>query len=78
MNVSSLLGILRVGKIFANADQGNIAVIFAIAVIPLLGFVGAAIDYTRVSAARSSMQATLDSVALMVSKDLSSGTITSS
>ncbi len=76
--ISSLVRMLGVGRIFAGADQGNIAVLFAIAVIPALGFVGVAIDYTRASAARSSMQATLDSVALMVSKDLSSGTITSS
>ncbi|WP_246663723.1 pilus assembly protein TadG-related protein [Tardiphaga sp. vice278] len=37
---------------------------------PLLGFVGAAVDYTRASSARSSMQVALDSAALMVSKDL--------
>lgn len=63
---------------FAAADDGNIAVIFAIALVPLLGFVGAAVDYTRANAARSSMQAALDSTALMVSKDLSQGIITTS
>jgi len=77
-DIASLVRILRVARIFAGANQGNIAVIFAIAVIPVLGFVGAAIDYTRANTARSSMQAALDSVALMVSRDLSSGTITSS
>src|SRR3954470_9121287 len=61
---------------FVGADEGNIAVIFAIALVPILGFVGAAIDYTRANAARSSMQAALDSTALMVSKDLSQGIIT--
>jgi uncharacterized protein YegL len=35
----------------------------------MLGFVGAAVDYTRANAARSSMQAAMDSAALMVSKD---------
>src|SRR6185436_14556272 len=63
---------------FIRADDGNIAVIFAIALVPLLGFVGAAVDYTRANAARSSMQAALDSTALMVSKDLSQGLITTS
>jgi Flp pilus assembly protein TadG len=29
---------------FARADQGNIAVIFAIAAVPIISFVGAAID----------------------------------
>ena len=61
---------------FAPAEQGNIAVIFAIALIPVLGFVGAAIDYSRAVQTRSSLQVALDSAALMVSKDLTSGTIT--
>jgi Flp pilus assembly protein TadG len=61
---------------FAGADQGNIAVIFGIVCIPLITFVGAAIDYSRLNAARSSMQSAIDSAALMVSKDLTSGVIT--
>jgi Flp pilus assembly protein TadG len=61
-----------------GADEGNIAVTFAIALVPILGFVGAAIDYTRANSARSSMQAALDSTALMLSKDLSQGIITTS
>lgn len=63
---------------FAGADQGNIAIIFAIAAVPILSFVGAAIDYSRANSARSSMQAALDSTALMVAKDLTDGTITAS
>jgi len=61
---------------FIGAKEGNIAVIFAIAAVPLISFVGAAIDYTRANSARSSMQAALDSTALMLSKDLGDGTIT--
>ena len=61
---------------FTAAEQGNIAVIFAIALVPVLGFVGAAIDYSRAVQARSSLQVALDSAALMVSKDLTNGTIT--
>jgi Flp pilus assembly protein TadG len=63
---------------FIGAREGNIAVIFALSAIPIISFVGAAIDYTRATAARSSMQAALDSTALMLSKDLSAGTINSS
>ena len=55
---------------FASADQGNIAVMFAFAALPILAAVGAAIDYSRVNNARTSLQAALDSTALMVSKDL--------
>jgi Flp pilus assembly protein TadG len=61
---------------FLGAKEGNIAVIFAIAAVPVISFVGAAIDYTRANSARSSMQAALDSTALMLSKDLAEGIIT--
>jgi Flp pilus assembly protein TadG len=63
---------------FGAAREANIAVTFAIAILPILGFVGAAIDYSRAANARSSMQAALDSTSLMLSKDLSTGTITQS
>ncbi|WP_291865116.1 pilus assembly protein [Bradyrhizobium sp.] len=61
---------------FPGANQGNIAVLFAVALLPILSFMGAAIDYTRANSARSSMQAALDSTALMLAKDLSDGRIT--
>jgi len=61
---------------FAGADRGNVAILFAATIIPILSVLGAAVDYSRVSSARSGMQAALDSTALMISKDLSSGTIT--
>jgi Flp pilus assembly protein TadG len=67
-----------IAKRFIAAAHGNIAPMFAIVILPILGFAGAAIDYTRVSSARAEMQNALDSTALMVSKDLSSGTITAS
>ena len=76
--VSVFRHIRRAARRFAVADQGNIAVIFAIACVPLISFVGAAIDYSRANNARSSMQSALNSTALMVSKDLSAGTINTS
>ncbi len=63
---------------FARDERGNIAVLFAIALLPILGFVGAAIDYSRAAAAKTSMQGALDSAALMIAKDLSSNTIKAS
>ena len=60
---------------FAKADRGNVAIMFGIAAVPVISLVGAAIDYTRANSARSSMQAALDSTALMLAKDLSDGTI---
>ncbi len=43
--------------------------LFAIALVPILGLVGAAVDYSRANAARSAMQSALDTTALMVSRD---------
>lgn len=63
---------------FGKAEQGNIAVIFAIVLVPILSFMGAAVDYSRAVRARSSMQAALDSTVLMLSKDLTAGTISTS
>jgi Flp pilus assembly protein TadG len=68
--------ICNAARRFVGANDGNIAVIFTIAAIPVIGFVGAAIDYSRTNSARSSVQSALDSTALMLSKDLASGTIT--
>ncbi len=55
---------------FAHAKSGNVAVIFTVAVIPILGLAGAAIDFTRANSARTAMQAALDTTALMISKDV--------
>ena len=63
---------------FTSDKRGNIAVIFAIALVPVISFVGAAVDYSRANRARSTMQAAIDATALMLSKDLSTGAITSS
>jgi Flp pilus assembly protein TadG len=60
---------------FRRSRDGNIAITFAIALIPLIGFVGAAVDYTRATSARSAMQVALDSAALMVSKDNATGSM---
>ncbi|WP_146686379.1 TadE/TadG family type IV pilus assembly protein [Bradyrhizobium canariense] len=74
---SSILRHVReAARRFVGANEGNIAVIFTIAAIPIISFVGAAIDYSRANSARTSMQAALDSTALMLSKDLSSNVIT--
>jgi len=57
---------------FRRAEDGNVAVLFGIAILPILGFVGGAIDYSRVNNARTAMQAALDTAALMISRDATS------
>jgi Flp pilus assembly protein TadG len=62
--MSRLPFVSRIGRHlarFAAAEQGNIAVIFAIALLPVLAFVGAAVDYSRAVQTRSAMQAARDS-----------------
>ncbi|MCC8983857.1 TadE/TadG family type IV pilus assembly protein [Bradyrhizobium acaciae] len=61
---------------FSGATGGNVAVIFTFAILPILAFMGAAVDYTRANNARTAMQSALDSTALMLSKDLTMGSIT--
>src|SRR5258707_5355266 len=41
----------------------------ALGLVPLVGAVGAAVDYSRANSVRTAMQAALDSTALMLSKD---------
>ncbi len=53
---------------FWNNRRGSVAPLLGIAIIPLMGAVGAAVDYTRASATRAAFQVALDSTALMLSK----------
>jgi Flp pilus assembly protein TadG len=59
---------------FRRHRRGNVAITFALALIPILGFIGAAIDYSRANAMKVDLQAALDSTALMVSKNAASMT----
>jgi Flp pilus assembly protein TadG len=51
-----------------KADGASVTTTFALTLVPLVGFVGAAVDYSRANAARTAMQAAVDSTALMLSK----------
>lgn len=61
---------------FWNNRRGGIAPLLALAFVPLMGAVGAAVDYSRASAARTAFQAALDSTALMLSKTAANQTTT--
>src|SRR5215210_4436723 len=49
--------------------NGSVAPIFALALVPMMGLVGAAVDYARASNARTAMQASLDATTLMIAKE---------
>ena len=56
-----------------RADEaGNVLVVVALALVPIVGLVGAGVDYSRASAAKTAMQAAVDATALMLSKDAQS------
>jgi Flp pilus assembly protein TadG len=59
-----------------TANGANVTVTFALATIPMVGFVGAAVDYSHANAVKAAMQMAADSTALMLSKNAS--TLTSS
>jgi Flp pilus assembly protein TadG len=54
---------------FVGDRRGGVAPMFALGLVPVIGFVGAAVDYSRGNAARTAMQASLDATALMLSRD---------
>jgi len=54
---------------FEQCRRGNVAMIFGLAIIPIVGVVGVAVNYSRANDARTSMQAALDAAALILSKE---------
>jgi Flp pilus assembly protein TadG len=54
---------------FFSDRRGGVAPMFALGLVPVIGFVGAAVDYSRGNAARTAMQAALDATGLMLSRD---------
>ena len=54
---------------FLENRRGGVAPLLAIALVPLMGAVGVAIDYSQANATRTAFQAALDSTALMLSKN---------
>ena len=66
----SLFSRLRDGlRAFRSDKSGNVVITFAIATIPLIGFTGVAVDYSRANSAKASMQAATDAAALILSKE---------
>jgi hypothetical protein len=53
---------------FWTDRKGNVAILFAFATVPLIGGIGAAVDYSLANAFRTDMQKAVDSTALALSK----------
>lgn len=54
---------------FAKDRSGNVMMLFGLAMIPVLGLVGAAVDYSRATTMRTMLNAAIDSAALMAARD---------
>jgi Flp pilus assembly protein TadG len=57
-------------RAFRTAERGHVVFTFSLAVIPIIGVIGAAVDYSRANSAKSAMQSAVDATALMLSKDI--------
>jgi Flp pilus assembly protein TadG len=71
---SGLLRLLAKLRKFRAARRGNVAITFALAAVPMIGFVGAAIDYSQANSIKADFQKALDSTVLMLAKEAVSDT----
>ena len=77
MPIEDLLASLQqVWRRFARAQSGNVLLTFTLALIPIMGFVGAAVDYSRANSDKAAMQAAIDATALMLAKTAATMTST--
>src|ERR1700722_8553567 len=61
-------------RAFRIAREGNVAITFAIATLPIVTFVGFAVDYSHANSVKVALQSALDSTALMLSKEAATDT----
>ena len=54
---------------FRRDERGNFLMLFGLVLVPLMGVVGVAIDYSRASNARQALNSAIDSAALMAARD---------
>lgn len=53
---------------FFTDQRGNVAILFGLALVPIVGAMGAAVDYSQANANRTSVQKALDATALALSR----------
>jgi Flp pilus assembly protein TadG len=59
----------RCWRRLAEDSHGNVAIIFALALLPLLGLAGAAVDYSRASDTRAKFEGALDAALLAAARE---------
>jgi Flp pilus assembly protein TadG len=73
-----MFNLIRLVDRFGNDQRGNIAVIFAIACVPLISAIGCAIDYTEAVRIKSKLQSAADAAAVASISQQSSGWLAAS
>jgi Flp pilus assembly protein TadG len=63
-------------RAYRSAHEGNVAITFALATLPIIATVGFAVDYSHANSVKVAMQSALDSTALMLSKEAATDTTT--
>jgi Flp pilus assembly protein TadG len=73
MLTKALIGALSRNILRFRAEcGGNVAVMFALALVPVAGAVGAAVDYSHANSVKVAMQAAVDATALKLAKEAAS------
>lgn len=54
---------------FRDDQRGNVIMIFGLSLVPLMGVIGVAVDYSRASRVRQTLSSAVDSAALMAARD---------
>jgi Flp pilus assembly protein TadG len=67
--MTMLDGVRNAVRSFAADRRGNVAIMFGIALVPILGIIGVVVDYGRATSARTELNAAIDSAALMAARD---------
>ena len=60
---------MRTLKRFNQDERGATAVIFSLSLLPVMGLMGAAVDYSRATSARSQLQSAVDAAALQLTRE---------
>src|SRR5215470_13558510 len=70
VSIQTLIHRLRTRlRTFGTATGGNVVMTFALATVPMIGFVGSAVDYSRGNSAKAALQSAIDATGLMLSKE---------
>lgn len=69
MSAPSASRLARFSRAFARDRRGNVAIVFALCLVPILAFIGAGIDMANAQRMRAQLQDATDSAVLAVARD---------